>query len=429
MTRRFLQMVSCLDVFETPAGYRPTARNSLFQKALILSLPCLSLASFQPEVRAAEENQFELRAILTVAGARHAMIASKKVQTGPYFLRVGQSKNKIEMVSVDPATGKVAFKEDGVRRELRMDLPGGAVQDSLSPRGVLWLQNATVADAVMIYQRVTTRIALRATDMDPVRFNLRAQGLDTPKATVLLSEAFHDHRIDVIPNGKQFALVKPAGAAIPAIPNYERIIQALTATSRKASEDKHLPSGSINFPGIGIDQFLEFYAELGGRTILRPFSLPSVSLTLQTQVPVNLWEAIYMMDMTLALNGVKSTFLGDKFAAVTVLEYDTSQLDQPPAPTKESKTIKAGAIKLNHADSSQAYKLYKQFTGSQVSFSPNLPSAAVALNNQTDLADNQAAYAIETTLHLHGIHLQRTDDNNVRAMPLAEAATPANDSP
>jgi len=393
-------------------------------------IKCLCLAGvFLVPTSSALSANFELRAILTVAGARHAMIASEDSTSGSYFLRVGESQDKIEMISVNPVSGRVAFKEDGVRRELRMEPREPTNEEKPSPRGVLWLQNATIADAVAIYQRITTRIALRATDIDPVRFNLREQGLDTPKATARLTRAFEELGIDALPNGKQFALVKPAGSLIPAIPNYDRIVEALTATSRKTSEDKHLTSGSINFPSIGINEFLDFYAKLSDRTILRPVSLASVTVTLQTRVSVNLWEAIYMMDMTLALNGIKSTFLGDKFAAITSFDYDTASLDEPPAPTKNAKTIKAETIKLDRADSSQAYKLYERFSGARVSASASLPSTTVDLTNQTDLAENQAAYAIENMLRLNGIHLQRTDEHTVRAMPLTEAAPAANASP
>jgi general secretion pathway protein D len=69
----------------------------------------------------------------------------------------------------------------------------------------------------------------------------------------------------------------------------------------------------INFPATDLNQVLQIYAELVGRTVLRPTSLPAPTITLKTQTPLTRREAIQAFDAVLALNGIAMVNVGDKF--------------------------------------------------------------------------------------------------------------------
>jgi general secretion pathway protein D len=101
--------------------------------------------------------------------------------------------------------------------------------------------------------------------------------------------------------GAQPGLPAPLAAVPTAIPAQPRPAEPI------------IPAGQINFPAVDINQVLEVYAELVGRTVLRPSALPGGVITLKTQTPLTKTEAIQALDSVLALNGITMIPVGDKF--------------------------------------------------------------------------------------------------------------------
>jgi general secretion pathway protein D len=78
---------------------------------------------------------------------------------------------------------------------------------------------------------------------------------------------------------------------------------------------------TYNFPGIPVDQLLDEYAELVGRTLLRSSSgagavSKDATITLKTQTPLTRTEAIAALEMILGMNGITIVPIGDKFDKV-----------------------------------------------------------------------------------------------------------------
>jgi len=78
---------------------------------------------------------------------------------------------------------------------------------------------------------------------------------------------------------------------------------------------------SYNFPGVPIEQLLDIYADLVGRTLLRATSgassVPSTTtITLKTQTKLTRSEAIIALETILGMNGVTIIPIGEKFAKV-----------------------------------------------------------------------------------------------------------------
>ena len=99
------------------------------------------------------------------------------------------------------------------------------------------------------------------------------------------------------------------------------------------SADETLPAGTINFPATDLNQVLQIYAELVGRTVLRPTALPAPTITLKTQTPLTRHEAIQAFDAVLALNGIATVNVGDKFVKVVPM----AQAGQVGAPFSKEK--------------------------------------------------------------------------------------------
>ncbi|MEK7707144.1 MAG: secretin N-terminal domain-containing protein, partial [Verrucomicrobiota bacterium] len=81
----------------------------------------------------------------------------------------------------------------------------------------------------------------------------------------------------------------------------------------KAPEEQTIPPGFINWPGAELNQVLQIYAEMVGRTILRPAALPAVTIIFKNQTALTKREAIQAIDAVLALNGIAMINVGEKF--------------------------------------------------------------------------------------------------------------------
>jgi general secretion pathway protein D len=86
---------------------------------------------------------------------------------------------------------------------------------------------------------------------------------------------------------------------------------AVPAVSAPAEE--MIPAGDIDFQGVDVDQVLDVYSQLVGRTVLRPPGLSTPPIVLKTETPLTKTEAIQALQAVLALAGVAVVNVGDKF--------------------------------------------------------------------------------------------------------------------
>jgi general secretion pathway protein D len=82
-----------------------------------------------------------------------------------------------------------------------------------------------------------------------------------------------------------------------------------------AAPEKEVAGYSYNFPGVDVNQVLEVYANLVGRTLLRA-NVSAPPIILKTQTPLTRTEAIEALQAVLALNGITVINIGDKFVKV-----------------------------------------------------------------------------------------------------------------
>ena len=76
-----------------------------------------------------------------------------------------------------------------------------------------------------------------------------------------------------------------------------------------------VPAYTYNLQGVDVNQVLDLYADLVGRTLIRG-PLPQASIILHTQSMLTKTEAIQALQAVLALNGIAVINIGDKFAKV-----------------------------------------------------------------------------------------------------------------
>jgi general secretion pathway protein D len=111
--------------------------------------------------------------------------------------------------------------------------------------------------------------------------------------------------------------VPAAGAPAAATPAAAPLAEpgASAATNASPPPEKEIPAYSYNFEGVDVNQVLEVYAQLVGRTLLRA-GLPGAQIILKTETPLTRTEAIQALQAVLALNGISLVNIGDKFVKV-----------------------------------------------------------------------------------------------------------------
>lgn len=126
-----------------------------------------------------------------------------------------------------------------------------------------------------------------------------------------------------------------------------------------------VPAGALKLPALPLEQALMLYANLTGRTILRPSNLPPTPITLDTQTDLTRAEAIQALDSVLALNGITMVNIGDKF--VTAVPSNQALQEAPAFATgpveelPEASQYVTKLVTLQHAIPSEVAQLLQGF--------------------------------------------------------------------
>lgn len=124
------------------------------------------------------------------------------------------------------------------------------------------------------------------------------------------------------------AAVQPVPSAPPALVPATPVVPlpgSVTPTAGQAPNvvrtNGEVADISYNFPAVPIDQLLDIYADLVGRTLLRATagteSVPNTTtITLKTETKLTRSEAIIALETILGMNGVTLVPIGDKFDKV-----------------------------------------------------------------------------------------------------------------
>ena len=159
----------------------------------------------------------------------------------------------------------------------------------------------------------------------------------------------------------------PAGANIPGFPGNPGTAAAAAPTI--VTNTISTPDGEtdvINFKNMPLDQFLDEYAVIARRTVLRGASLPLTSqINFRPASPLTNEERLQMYDTILALNGITMIPTGDK----AVLAVPSTQALQEGAAFSAKKSedyseasqFVTTVVKVEHANVAEAAETLKQF--------------------------------------------------------------------
>jgi general secretion pathway protein D len=98
-----------------------------------------------------------------------------------------------------------------------------------------------------------------------------------------------------------------------------------------------LPLGTLNFQNSDLAQVLAIYQEISGRTVVRPATLPSPTISVRNQTELTRVQALQLLDTVLAQNGIAMVLSGD--TAVKAVPEARASSESPPEITLPWKSL------------------------------------------------------------------------------------------
>ena len=151
-----------------------------------------------------------------------------------------------------------------------------------------------------------------------------------------------------------------------------------------------IPAGMIDFRGVPLDDVLKVYADLVGRTILRPATLAAQQqIVLRTQTDLTKAEAVQALDAVLQMNGVAMINVGEKFVKAVLLQtapqegQSFSKLDPSQLPDMGQYTTHV--VQLKYTKPSELVQALQPFAKAP---NPILPIDSSQILVLRDFAEN-----------------------------------------
>jgi len=124
-------------------------------------------------------------------------------------------------------------------------------------------------------------------------------------------------------------------------------------------------TGVINFQGVPVDQVLDIYQKLSGRTVIRG-PLPNANITLHSQAPFTRIQALQMLDTVLVENGIVMVLSGD--TAVKAVPVAAVNSESPPEITRpweqlpDSSSVMLRTVRMKYLRPSMAVAVLAPFS-------------------------------------------------------------------
>jgi hypothetical protein len=168
------------------------------------------------------------------------------------------------------------------------------------------------ADTLDVYGSLTGKTVLMPSGLPRLPDSIIA-GLPADKTNAIarIERALSEQGIEVVQDGPNFVRIFRREAR-----------ESLTNAPQRGAELAPLNGqetagpGVINFGGADLNQVLPIYASMSQRTVLRPITLPSPTISLRTQCVLTKEEALYAFVTVLALNDICVVEDGTKLVQV-----------------------------------------------------------------------------------------------------------------
>ncbi len=250
-------------------------------------------------------------------------------------------------------------------------VPPAYSADSIIPAGEINFTAAPLGKILDYYSKLTGRTILQPSTLPQVAITINPdKPLTRAEAIHALDTVLALNGVTTENDGDKFVKVIPAAVA-PA-----------------KSEEPVLAPGDISFVDMSIDQVLEIYSKLVGRSILRPPTLPAITISFQAVSPLTKKEAIDALDSVLSMNGISTIFSGDKFVKVIPsaqagAEADKFSISEGKDLPENGKYI-TKIVQLQYAKPSEMAQLLGSFSKIPGSITPLDANQMLILRDNSD---------------------------------------------
>lgn len=187
------------------------------------------------------------------------------------------------------------------------------------------------------------------------------------------------------------------------------------------------PITGLSLESADVETVLGFYAELTGRTVLRPSAIGKPLFTL-SRSSTNRAELAGAIEKALADKGIATIPDGDKFVMIVPQSWSSIvKPNSPPATNSlrvvdENVVFPPGTINFPAADLADVAKIYSEIVGKKLDRqnSVGLMGKTITLKSQNALTKEQIIYAMETLFAWQGIKMVPSDTNSIKAVAIQE---------
>jgi hypothetical protein len=375
-------------------------------KAFAAFLGCALIAA-----SAAEVEWPRLVGIVNVTNKPQALLVMPRAAApGPWLpdrlqLHSGEAANGFEVLTIDPALGRVRLRETKSSQTTELKL----ARLEHGQNYALHFEGVPLTSAIDTYQILSGRTVIHSPQLGRAEIHAHIPALESAEVLAALAKALETHDTWLIPYADKYAFALPGrhkalAESMPAMP---------TVDSRQL-----IPPGFIKFVSAEVLQVLDFYADLSQRTVLRPNHLVRTPLTFHSQTPLSREEAIWILEAALRLGALITVPAGDKFVFVV----PPSQVNGLPKfdPARQLPGS-AGLMNLVEVDRGQVLETYGALTGRKpLLIDPALPYVKFNMRTPAPLNPAEAAFALEALAVLNNLAFQPVGDNEIKLIPLAE---------
>lgn len=169
-----------------------------------------------------------------------------------------------------------------------------------------------------------------------------------------------------------------------------------TAAATDTAATNLIAATDLYLPAMPLEQFLDIYAELDGRTILRPAQLPGVNITLKAKTGLSRTDAIRAFDTVLALNGITMIPVDDKF--ITAVPTQQALQEGAPFTQKKRDELPEGGqytthiVQLRYAKASEVATVLQSFA--------KMPNGILAIDSSQILVIRDYAANVKRMLEV-----------------------------
>jgi type II secretory pathway component GspD/PulD (secretin) len=215
---------------------------------------------------------------------------------------VGEKTDSFEVLEIKPPqTALIRDGRFGTNRTLTLPMGNGSGPEP-APDATFNFHGVALPQVLEVYQRVCGRTVISPTRLSEAKFTLQTRQLEPAEAAGTLEKMLRADKLAVVAYGEKFVFVVS--------PTQTNLFPLLPDLPESAAAS--FPPGLVRFASADVTQVLEIYSHLTGKKVnVRDAGKLPGNVTVTTQTPMSRADAIWLLDASLLMTGVRLVPEGD----------------------------------------------------------------------------------------------------------------------